>query len=90
MIAMINNTQAQLEMRSDVQNPELPLLRRKITDNITEQRRRINYLGQFFYAPIRWRQTIQYHLATWLAYYIEFLTLFRHRMCANFPPKTLV
>ena len=32
----------------------------------------------------------QRHLATWHAYYIKFHTLLRHRVHADFHPKTLV
>ena len=32
----------------------------------------------------------QRHLATWRAYYIKFHTLLRHRVHADFHPKTLV
>ena len=75
------------------------------TDNITEQRRIRNSVLVFaaqireegrFYACTQSDMAVlcdsvsQHHLAAWHAYPIELHTLLRHRMHADFLPKTLV
>ena len=69
---------------------------RIFTDSITEQRRiflvfaaRIRE-GRFYACAQTWRCcVIVYHSTAWHAYPIEFHTLLRHRMHADFPRKRL-